>query len=298
VSNNKRARDEFVVGLTVLIALVVLVGGIMWGKGVSFESDYRTLYVEFSEVYGLKAGSAVLVQGVAHGKVKDIELIDKGARVCILVDRGVVLYSDASALLFAPQLMSGRMVTISPGNGPDPISDGAVIPGEVPAGMGEVMAASGDVMEELLATIKQLHITAARIDTVLIQTEMVGRVEGTLGNLEKMTSNLHDNLSEAALSLRIGADEIRNSTAAINTMMGDNKPRLDTLMVRLNRVVGEAEQFSSNLENFSEAMNTQEGSLGKMVYSDSLHQQLQQTLQNLDALIIRLKDEGINVSLF
>ncbi|MFH0882067.1 MAG: MlaD family protein [bacterium] len=298
MSSKRRPADEFAVGLTVIAAIIVLIGGVLWGKGVSFRSDHRTFNVLFPEVYGLKEGSTVLIQGVAHGKVGGIQLDGRGATVTVLVDRNVRLYKDARVILFTPQLMGGRVVSIDPGNGPEVLKDNAVLQGEVPAGMGEVMAASGEVLEELLKTVQQLHTTTARVDTLLVQSQLTQRVEKSLTNLEQMTLNLRDDLSAAAKSMRDGADEVHSSTKEIHSLVADNKPRFDSLMVRLNRVVDETEDFSRNLGEFSNAMNQQEGSLGKLVYSDSLHQQLQMTLTDLDALIVRLKKEGIKVSIF
>lgn len=298
MSSKRRPADEFAVGITVIVAVLVLVGGILWGKGVSFRADHRTLKVHFPEVYGLKVGSAVLVQGVDHGKVGAIQLDGRGATVSILVDREVPIYTDAKVILFSPQLMGGRVVSIDPGAGPEVAKKSDVLQGKVPAGMGEVMAASGQVLQELLATIHQLHTTASRVDTLLVQSKLTTRVESSLTNLENMTESLKTELSQAAESMRQGAEEVHGSTREIHGMIADNKPRFDSLMVRLNRVVTETETFSDNLGSFSEAMNNQQGSLGKLVYSDSLHQQLQTTLTDLDALIVRLKKEGIKVSLF
>lgn len=298
MSSRRRPADEFAVGLTVIAAIIVLIGGILWGKGVSFNSDHQTFKVFFPEVYGLKEGSSVLVQGVAHGKVGTIQLEGRGATVTVLLDRSVRVYKDARVILFTPQLMGGRVVSIDPGNGPEPLKHNVILHGEVPAGMGEVMAASGQVLEELLKTVQQLHMTTARVDTLLVQSHLTERVESSLTNLEAMTVNLRDDLSDAAQSLRKGADEVHSSTEEIHQLVGDNRPRFDSLMVRMNRVVNETEVFSKNLGEFSTAMNEQQGSLGKLVYSDSLHEQLQTTLADLDALIVRLKKEGIKVSIF
>jgi len=298
VSSKRRPADEFAVGLTVIAAVIVLIGGVLWGKGISFRSDHRTFRVHFAEVYGLKEGSAVLVQGVAHGKVGEIQLDGRGATVTVLLDRSVRLYKDTRVILFTPQLMGGRVVSIDPGNGPDLLKENSILQGEVPAGMGEVMAASGEVLNELLMTVRQLHTTTARVDTMLIESQLTQRVERSLTNLEQMTASLRDDLTRAARSMREGAEDIHGSTQQIHGLVTDNKPRIDSLMTRLNRVVEETESFSRNLGEFSVAMNEQQGSLGKLVYSDSLHQQLQTTLSDLDALIVRLKKEGIKVSIF
>ena len=298
MSTKRRRLDEFSVGITVLAAVVVLIGGIIWGKGISFNSEHTIYEIQFPEVYGLKEGSSVLVQGVAHGKVGPITLNSEGARVQILVDSDVILYDDAEVLLFTPQLMGGRMVTIDPGKGPNRLPSGSLMKGKVPAGMGEVMAASGAVLDEMLDMIQQLNKTAKRVDSIFVKSQMVDRVDQTLTDLTEMTSAMKRDLEMTTGSLRKGADQIRNSSVEFNGLISDNRPRMDSLMVRLNRVAFEAEQFSSNLESFSEQLTSQKGSLGKLVYSDSLHDELVRTLADTDSLINRLKKEGIKVSLF
>ncbi|MCB2200525.1 MCE family protein [bacterium] len=298
MSVNRRRLDEFSVGVTVLAAIIILIGGIIWGKGISFNSKHEIYEVQFPEVYGLKEGSSVLIQGVAHGKVGMITLNSEGARVQILIDTDVDLYDDAKVILFTPQLMGGRMVTIDPGEGPAKLKPGALLKGEVPAGMGEVMAASGEVLDELLSMIQQLNTTARRVDSIFVKSDMVYRVDRTLTDLTDMTSAMKRDLAMTTSSLRDGAAQIRNSSEEFNTLLVDNRPRIDSLMVRLNSIATEADNFSSSLETFGNQLTSQEGSLGKLMYSDSLHDELVRTIADTDSLIKRLKKEGIKVSLF
>lgn len=298
MSANRRRLDEFSVGVTVLAAIIILIGGIIWGKGISFNSKHEIYEVQFPEVYGLKEGSAVLVQGVAHGKVGTITLNSDGARVQVLMDRDVVLYNDYKVLLFTPQLMGGRMVTIDPGKGPTELRPGALMDGEVPAGMGEVMAASGKVLDEMLDMIQQLNTTAKRVDSIFVKSDMVYRVDRTLTDLTEMTASMKQDLAVTTASLRDGAGQIRSSSEEFNTLLVDNRPRIDSLMVRLNNIAAEADNFSSSLETFGDQLTSQQGSLGKLIYSDSLHDELVRTLADTDSLIKRLKKEGIKVSLF
>lgn len=298
MSENREARTELAVGLTVLASIVVLIGGIIWGKGISFRSDHKSYLVQFKQVYGLKEGSAVLVKGVTHGKVGNIALTDDGALVTVDIDRSVPIFTDATVLLFAPQLMGGRLVSIDPGKGPQKLEEGGRLRGTVPAGMGEVMASSGEVLNEMLLAVRQLRTTAMRVDSMFVKSNMVGRVEGSLANIEAMSSEMRKSLSNAAETLNQSAVEVRQSTEQVNMLLTDNRPRVDTLVTRLNQVVSDAENFTVNLKSFSNAMNDETGSLGKLVYNDSLHVQLIKTMNDLDALIIYLKEEGINVSLF
>jgi len=298
VSAKRKRLDDFTVGATVLAALIILIGGVIWGKGVSFSSNHTVYEAQFPEVFGLKEGSSVLVQGVAQGKIGRITLVSEGARVELLIDSEITLYKDAEVLLFTPQLMGGRMVTIDPGKGPEKLAAGSLLHGQVPAGMGEVMAASGEVLDELLGMIQQLNITAKRVDSIFVQSEMVQRVDLTLTDLTEMTTTVREDLSRTTQALREGAEQIHASSMEFNTLLADNRPRMDTLMVRLNRVAHEVESFSANIDEFSRQLTSQRGSLGKLVYSDSLHDELVRTISDTDSLIRRLKKEGIKVSIF
>lgn len=298
MSKKDRKRDEFSVGLTVLIAVVVLIGGIIWGKGISFDAQHKVYYVQFSEVFGLKEGSAVLVQGVAHGKVGEIHLNEIGALVEINLDENIILYKDATVMLFAPQLMGGKMVTIDPGNGPAEFEQGGTLRGYIPAGVGEVVAGTGEVLDDVQSMVRQLKATAVRLDSAMIVSQMIPRIDSTLANLNAMTMNLRDNLDVASYQLRQGAETLNKTTREFDGMVSENRPRMDSLLVRLNTVADDAQQLSHNLSGFSRALNDQEGTIGKLAYSDTLHNQLVRTLANFDSLAKKLKKDGVTVKLF
>jgi len=59
-----RRGAELQVGIAVIFALVVLIGGIVWIKGVKVARQTYTTRVAFDEVGGLSAGDPVTVHGV------------------------------------------------------------------------------------------------------------------------------------------------------------------------------------------------------------------------------------------
>jgi phospholipid/cholesterol/gamma-HCH transport system substrate-binding protein len=298
VNRKSQRSDEFKVGFTVLVAAIVLVVGIFWGKGLSFRQQHKTYQVQFEEVYGLKEGSSVLVQGVARGKVGQIRLNEKGAIVTVQVDEGIPIYQDARVALFSPQLMGGRTITIDPGSGPQRLEPGSTLVGEVPAGVGEVMASSGQVLTEIRDVIVRLNTIVTRVDSAIVGTRMVQRIDSSLADLTTFTGTAREELLATSSALRQGAETIRGTSVQFDRMLASNQPRFDSLMINLEAISGDAEQISVNLEQFTEALNSREGSLGRFVYDDELHSRLATTLANLDSLIVQLKSEGVNVSIF
>ncbi len=297
MSANRKA-DEFKVGLTVLLSLVVLTGGIMWGKRVSFKSEHQTYHVQFPSVYGLKEGSTVLIQGVAHGKVGAITLVSEGALVDVHLDREIILYEDSEVLLFAPQLMGGRIISINPGKGPKRLQPDVLLYGSVPSGMGEVMAASGEVVGELLAMIRQMRTTTMRLDSALVESRLGDRLNSSLEDLNVLTKALRTELHVATVSLTHGAEDIEASGRELHILMADNRPRVDSIMVRMNRVAEHAERITANVHALSNVLSDSGGSLGRLLYSDTLHNQLVRTLAEIDSMAATIKEKGVQVKLF
>jgi phospholipid/cholesterol/gamma-HCH transport system substrate-binding protein len=307
VSNGKKLSPEFSVGITVIIAVVILIGGIIWGKDISFQSKHAQYNIQFPEVFGLKEGSAVLIQGVAHGKVDKITLNADGAVVAILLDEDVVIYTDAKIVLFAPQLMSGRMVTIDPGVGPQKANSETILWGQIPAGVGEVMASSGEVLIEVIKMVHELRETVGKVDSLMLNDGMFDKIDRSMSDLNEMTNLMKRDFVIASSELRSGSENINNASKQFDGMMVDNRPRFDSLIQHMEQVSADAEEISANLLMFSDQLapegyegSTNEfgGSLAKFVYSDTLHNQLVRTLNNLDSLSAKLKKDGVKIKLF
>ena len=66
-----RFSSSFKVGLLTLTALVILIFSILWIKGRALSAGER-LFVDFKDINGMRAGSAVQLMGVRIGQVEEI----------------------------------------------------------------------------------------------------------------------------------------------------------------------------------------------------------------------------------
>ena len=69
-----KRENEFAVGLVVIAALAVVVGGALWLSGAHFGKTEETVTARFRTVGGLGVGNPVVLRGVRVGRVEAIRL--------------------------------------------------------------------------------------------------------------------------------------------------------------------------------------------------------------------------------
>jgi phospholipid/cholesterol/gamma-HCH transport system substrate-binding protein len=107
---------QFVVGIFALIgiaALVILT--ISLGKIPILPQPGYTLYADFDNSSGLKAGDAVDIAGVQVGKVVSISYKDFRSHVSMFMNQGVQVDKDAIAGIKTEGLLGNRYISIALG---------------------------------------------------------------------------------------------------------------------------------------------------------------------------------------
>ena len=117
MSSPSRTRQELLVGLVVIVAIVILVAGLLYLQEVRLTGEIQDLQVRFSSVGGLGSGDPVHVRGIPMGKVKEIELTHEGVIVRGEIHGRVVIHEDATFQLSSVGLMGERIVALNPGTG-------------------------------------------------------------------------------------------------------------------------------------------------------------------------------------
>ena len=74
-------RTDIQVGITVLVALGILLWGVTWLKEFSLARKQRVWIVHFPQTGGLAAADEVQVNGIRLGDVRDVALVPDGVIV-------------------------------------------------------------------------------------------------------------------------------------------------------------------------------------------------------------------------
>lgn len=120
---------ELSVGTFVLLGLVAVVYlAVQSGAGKFLSAPHYSVTARFTNVGGLKAGSPVLVAGVAVGQVASVTLNEQySAIVEVRLPRHVTLPADTIAAIRTSGLLGAKFVMLLPGSDERSIPAGAVI---------------------------------------------------------------------------------------------------------------------------------------------------------------------------
>jgi len=166
-------RTEMVIGAFVLLAVVLLVATIFWGKHGDFVSRRTHFSVRFDDIRGLVPGDPVLVRGIKKGEVGAVSLKDGYAYIKCWIKKDVVMYDDLSIVLENRDPMGAKQISISPGVNRREADCSQVFEGTRAGDINEMMAGFASAImtaDTLLARMREL-LGTGRLNTTLTNLE-------------------------------------------------------------------------------------------------------------------------------
>ncbi|MCX7953037.1 MAG: MlaD family protein [Deltaproteobacteria bacterium] len=103
-------------GLFLLVGVIVLFALSLGIAGYSFKGDRYNLFLEFSDVGGLKKGASVELAGVQIGEVEELTLKNSKAVVKVSIFNSVKLRDDDVFSVNTKGLIGDKFIKIVPGN--------------------------------------------------------------------------------------------------------------------------------------------------------------------------------------
>jgi phospholipid/cholesterol/gamma-HCH transport system substrate-binding protein len=274
-------KAEIIVGLTVVLAIIILILGIMWGKDQDFAFDRTFLTVRFDDVRGLEKGDQVLIRGVKQGEVDRIDLKFGYAEVRLWVRGGTPLCSDMQIAVEMEEMMGGKQVVIDPGKNGQPADLDKIFMGKT----------RGDAVNML---VKAEEIIA-RADTVFTRFSYImdaDQFSRVLQNVEETTDQMRGMLAENRQSLRRAVVRLEKMTEFLEE---------DSTVFRAGGLITRLDSTVMLMKSVAVRLEKEEGTLGKLVRDRWLYDQLIKTTSDLDSLITDIKanpKKYIHVSLF
>ncbi len=248
------------VGVSTIIALALVVGGIVWGKG-GFSVDNRLVRVRFANAAGLDLGAAVTLNGVRKGSVTALDATPEGVTVTMLVENSFALKRDARAVLAMLELTGGKKIELIPGKADAVLPADAVIAGEVQP---DVAALLADV-EQIGSTVK---VTLTRVDSV------VASLNGLLGSRE-FNSGLKNTLNN-----------LESSSGAVRELAVNNRAAIERVIHNVDATVGDLRTLVNQIRpGVQRALLSVDSISGD---GRALLRKLQGSLANADSVIVRV----------
>ena len=295
-----KLRREFKIGIFAVIVICVSWWGIKWLGGQNLLLQSNIYYVYYDDVSGLQESSRVNLRGVEVGNVRDIVLESNRVKVEIAIESkyAEMIPSNSVAEIGSAGLMGGVEISIIQGDAADVIEDGATFEGRVkPDMLGSLADKGTELMDGLTVTIDGVN--------TLIGGNTQGITE-LISNLESMTASIDSILAASAPNINSAMDDL----SAFTSTLAANTERIESMLGNLDEFSGELaeadmiNQLTTTVESLNEVLDAIEsgnGSVGKLLTDEALYNSLTTAGDNLGLLLEDLKANPkryINISVF
>ena len=280
---------EIRVGLTIFIASLVLIIGLMWFQGFKVGHGKYEIYAIFPMVGGISPGDKVNLNGVEMGSVKRVQLRDKDVLLTMEIDRKAKIPDDSRIVLQTVGIMGERIITILLGTSDRFLERGSIMQGTYEPGITEALAFLGAIMDDLTLLTKDMQ----RLATTLTQGD---KLKVIVENLVSISDRLHTLIERDAPGFEAGVQSLSRSAATVDRILTRNSGNLDTMITSftaaskdLPELVRRMRAVADTLAVITNGLQKNDNTLGALMKDRALMDRLESTVKNLDDLITDVK---------
>ena len=281
-----KLTKEIKIALVAIVGILIMYFGINFLKGMNLFSTNNAYYMTFDDIQGLGASTPIYADGYKVGIVDGLEYDYKEngpikVKVDIIKDLRIPQGSKAEIV---KDLMGNLQVNLLLANNPrERVEPGGIIPGAVNGGMMDKAANLVPVVEKMLPKLDSIltSVNALLADPALA---------ASLHNVETITSNLTVSTRELNTLMAGLNKQVPGMIGKANGVL-DNTNRLTANLASVD-VQGTLNKVNQTLESahqFTEKLNSNQGSLGLLMNDTKLYDNLTSTMSHADSLVIDLK---------
>lgn len=286
---NKLFKKEFLIGASILLTLVILYFGIEFLKGASIFQPANYYYATYENVNGLAVSAPVSVNGYKVGQVRSIEyLYDNPGhiRVELSLDSRLQLPEGSSAI-FTTDMLGTSSIAIELGKGKSYCKVGSELPTTTAKGLMD--SATTDIIPAVLALV-------GKVDTLLTTTNALladPAINATVKRLDDISANLVATTQMLNTTMAT-APAVMSDVKTITGNFTETSAELNKFTQTLNRVPLDSlsQQLQLTLDNINsltQDLNNPNSTLGKILNDPELYNNLNNTAASMDALLQDIK---------
>ena len=280
-----KLTKEIKIALVAIVGILVMYFGINFLKGMNLFSTNNAYYMTFDDIQGLGASTPIYADGYKVGTVDGLEYDYKEngpIKVKVDINKDLRIPQGSKAEI-VKDLMGNLQVNLLLANNPrERVEPGGIIPGAVNGGMMDKAANLIPVVEKMLPKLDSIltSVNALLADPALA---------ASLHNVETITSNLTVSTRELNTLMAGLNKQVPGMIGKANGVL-DNTNRLTANLASLD-VQGTLNKVNQTLESahqFTEKLNSNQGSLGLLMNDTKLYDNLTSTMSHADSLVIDL----------
>lgn len=297
-------KKEFTIGLTVVLAIALLLFGVQFLKGINVFSTNRTFYVAYDNIEGLVPGSGINYKGNKIGVVQDNILDENKNWITVLnISQSALDFPKDSKAKLEKTILGESSIQIVLGESKNLLQNNDTILADYKFGITELASQKIVPIEtKVNILLNKLNKSLASIDTVL----------GTDGeNLSKMMASLRQTVTTLNSTVQDVDNVVKGSSADIKTTLGniasitenikESNDKITNLMSNFSDIsdslkgadvagtVAQTKAALAEVTKMMEEINNGNGTAHQLIYSDDLINNMNAMLEETERLVNNIK---------
>lgn len=291
--------------LIILSGIFLFLLGYNFLNSTSLFKKENTLFALYENVEGLQVGTKVTVNGLSVGKVADIDFLPGTNKILVsfTIRNDVVFSKNSVAELYEAGLIGGKSIAIHPVyDNYIKFKSGDTLKSSVKPGL-------TDVVNQQIAPLQQkLEKVLSNADSLfsgvnnVLNTGGKNNLSTTLENLSSAVKNSDEFISRLN-SISKNQNKNINRTIENLSMITESLNKISDSLSKssLKQTIYNFEKLSSNFNQVLLEIKNGNGTINKLIYQDSLYQNLKNSSKAIEILLKDLKSNPkryVHFSLF
>lgn len=295
------------IGLFVLLTLIATFAVINFLRGEDIFNRSSSYYVVYDQVDGLTVTGPVYLRGYKVGMVEDIAYNPQqnNFEVELKVKSQFEIPVNSTAEVYSADIMGARAVRINIGDSEQILESGDTLASAIqPDMISTVMGQIEPLKEQAVELMATMNRTLESVDKLLDSTSRaeiqssLKHLNSTLANAASLSRTL-DNISPELV-------EIVKNLEVLSKGLGESTDEIKGSLENVNAITSslskaELDKTIESLRNLSEKLQDPNGSVGKLLSTDSLHNAVNTLINDVDKLVKGISENPkkyIKVSVF
>ena len=293
-------RKEIKIGAFAVIVLAVALFMIEFLKGKDVFSRNNTYYIIYPSVEGLSVSTGVTVGGYAAGIISDIEYNRQTMNytVSASISRAFDIPKDSYIEVYSSDILGTRKLRVRMGSSSVMASSGDTLRGCVEADMLSAITGSLDsLMRSIGTTVESVNLILDEENRAEVR-QLLKRLNSTAGNLDRISAMLQSKSPDIE-TLLSNLSSISATLDSAATAISGTAANAEAITASLNEA--DLKGMTDSIRSLAGRLQSPDGSIGKLMRSDSLYNTLTALSSDLDSLVNSIRKDPkkyIKISIF
>ena len=289
-------KREVKIGIFAVVMIVAAWAGVRFLKGFDIFGRNAVYYASYDQISGLQAASPIQMKGVKIGTVTGISFDPERSQNVVLqftIKRQYRIPIDSEAKIFSDGLLGGKAIEIVYGSSKEYLERGDTLRSVRGRDLMDVAGSELEFFKQKVSLLTEnLSRTLDNVNRLLESNE--AHINGTMAHLDTMSGDLAEVLDAQKQNLQSAVENL----SAFSAMLGENAPRVDSMVGNLNRIstelaesdfAGKLSAAVGEVDALVEEIRRGEGTVGRLMNDPALYESLTQASDNLASLLADLE---------